>query len=90
MSIEDAYIVAACLAKHFDDPGRAFARYEDLRRERTSAVVRKAQENRAMAFEPRLAEKDAVAEAIALDWLNVRVKERLDWLYAYDATAVAI
>ena len=29
-------------------------------------------------------------EAIALDWLNVRVKERLDWLYAYDATAVAI
>jgi len=90
MSIEDAYVVAACLEKYFDDPQQAFARYEDLRRERTAAVVRKADENRAMAFEPRLAEKDAVAEAIALDWLNVRVKERLDWLYAYDATAVAI
>jgi len=90
MSIEDAYVVAGCLEKYFDDPQRAFARYEDLRRERTAAVVRKAHENRMMAFEPRLAEKDAVAEAIALDWLNVRVKERLDWLYAYDATAVAI
>ena len=29
MAIEDAYVVAACLEKYFDDPAAAFARYED-------------------------------------------------------------
>jgi salicylate hydroxylase len=90
MSIEDGYVLAACLEKYFSDPSRAFARYEEIRRERTAMVVRKAQENRAMAFEPRLADDNAVAEAIARDWLQVRRKERLDWLYNYDATAIEI
>ena len=90
MAIEDAYIVAACIEKYFRDPAKAFSRYEEIRRDRTANVVRKAQENRAMAFEPRLAEKDAVAEAVALDWMKVRVRERLDWLYNYDATSIPI
>jgi salicylate hydroxylase len=90
MSMEDGYVVAACLEKYFHDPAVAFARYEDIRKERTSMVVRKAQENRAMAFEPRLADKDAIADVVARDWLQVRVRERLDWLYAYDATAVEV
>jgi len=90
MAIEDAYIVAACLEKYFRDPAKAFSRYEEIRHERTAAVVRKAQENRAMAFEPRLAEKDAFADAIARDWMKVRVSERLDWLYNYDATAIGV
>ena len=90
MSMEDGYVVAACLEKYFYDPAAAFARYEDIRKERTSMVVRKAQENRAMAFEPRLADKDAIADVVARDWLQVRVQERLDWLYAYDATAVEV
>jgi salicylate hydroxylase len=90
MSMEDGYVVAACLEKYFYDPAAAFARYEDIRKERTSMVVRKAQENRAMAFEPRLADKDAIADVVARDWLQMRVRERLDWLYAYDATAVTV
>jgi salicylate hydroxylase len=90
MSIEDGYVLAACLEKYFGDPSRAFARYEEVRRDRTAMVVRKAHENRAMAFEPRLDDKNAVAEAIARDWLQVRLKERLDWLYSYDATAIEI
>jgi salicylate hydroxylase len=90
MAIEDGYIIAACLEKYFRDPAKAFSRYEEIRRDRTANVVRKAQENRAMAFEPRLAEKDAVAEAVALDWMKVRVRERLDWLYNYDATSIPI
>ena len=53
-------------------------------------VVRKAAENRAMAFAPELAERGAVTDAIMRHWLQERLKERLDWLYAYDATAVAI
>lgn len=90
MAIEDAYIVAACIEKYFGDPVRAFARYEEIRRERTANVVRRAQENRTMAFEPRLADENAVTDAIAMDWLNIRRRERLDWLYNYDATSIPI
>jgi salicylate hydroxylase len=90
MAIEDAYIVAACIAKYFGDPATAFSRYEDIRRDRTANVVRRAQENRAMAFEPRLADENAVAEVVALDWMNTRRSERLDWLYNYDATSIPI
>jgi hypothetical protein len=53
-------------------------------------VVRKSHENRKQAFSPALADKDEVAASVARDWQQVRMSERLDWLYAYDATAVAV
>ena len=90
MAIEDAYVIAACLKKHFDDPAAAFARYEDIRRERTAVVVRKSHENRRDVFSPALAEKDAIAVEVARQWQQVRLRERMDWLYAYDATAAQI
>jgi salicylate hydroxylase len=90
MAIEDGYIAAACLAKYFDDPAAAFARYEDIRRERTATVVRKSHENRRSAFSPALANPNAVAVEVAREWQQERVRERMEWLYAYDATAVAV
>jgi salicylate hydroxylase len=90
MSIEDGYVVAACLDKYFGEPGLAFARYEEIRRERTSMVVRKASENKASAFAPSLADKDRIAEEVAREWQQVRLRERMEWLYNYDATAIAI
>ena len=90
MAIEDSYVVAACIAKYFDDPATAFARYEDIRRERTAAVVRKSNDNVKSAFSPALADPNAVAVEVAREWQQVRVRERMEWLYAYDATAAAI
>ena len=90
MAIEDAYVVAACLKKYLGDPARAFARYEAIRRDRTAMVVRKSHENRKQAFSPALADRDAVAASVAREWQQVRLRERLDWLYAYDATAIEI
>ena len=72
MSIEDGYVVAACLDKYFGEPEVAFARYEDIRKDRTSMVVRKASENKKSAFEPRLADKDLVAVEVAREWQQVR------------------
>jgi salicylate hydroxylase len=90
MAIEDGYIIAACLKKYITDPATAFARYEYIRRERTAAVVRKAHENRKSAFSPALADNAAVAREVAREWQQERVRERMEWLYAYDATAVVI
>ena len=90
MAIEDGYTIAACLAKFFADPAAAFARYEEIRRERTAAVVRKSHENRRSAFSPALSDPKAVAIEVAREWQRERVRERMEWLYAYDATAVAI
>ena len=90
MAIEDAYIVAACLAAYADDPQQAFARYEDIRKERTSAVVRRSHDNRRHVFSPALADAGALASEVARYWQQEHVKERLDWLYDYDATAIAV
>jgi salicylate hydroxylase len=90
MAIEDAYVIAACLKKYFDDPGAALARYEDIRRERTSAVVRKSHANRRQAFNPALADQDEAVVAVAEEWQETLARERLDWLYTYDATAIQI
>ena len=58
MAVEDGYVLAACLKKYFGDPERAFARYEEIRRERTATVVRKSHENRRSAFSPALGGPD--------------------------------
>jgi salicylate hydroxylase len=90
MAIEDAYVVAACLDKYFDQPEAAFARYEDIRRERTAAVVRKSHENRKQAFNPALANQDEAVVSVAEERQQSLARERLDWVYTYDATAISV
>lgn len=90
MAIEDGYVIAACVKKYFADPVAALARYEVIRKERTAAVVMKSHETRKQIFSPALADKDAVAVSVAQEWQQVHVRERLDWLSTYDATAIQI
>jgi hypothetical protein len=53
-------------------------------------VVRKASENKASAFAPALADRDRIADEVAREWRQVRLRERMDWLYNYDATAIVV
>ncbi len=90
MAIEDAYVLASCVSKYSKEPMLALERYQDIRRDRTAAVVLKSHENRRLAFSPALADENAVAVSVAHDWQQVRLRERMDWLYTYDATAVDV
>jgi salicylate hydroxylase len=90
MAIEDAYVIAACLEKYRTDPAAAGKRYEEICKERTAAVVRKSHENRKQAFNPALAHQDEVVGSVAEEWQQSLARERLDWLYTYDATAIPI
>ena len=90
MAIEDGYVLAACLKKYAADLATAFARYEQARQERTAAVVRKAAENRTSVFKHKLADRDTIALSVAQEWQQERVRERMEWLYTYDATAVVV
>jgi salicylate hydroxylase len=83
-------VIAACLTKYSDEPTKAGERYEDIRRERTAAVVRKSHENRKQAFHPELVDDDNAIRVMAEKWQQSLAKERLDWLYSYDATAAQI
>jgi salicylate hydroxylase len=42
------------------------------------------------AFAQALADEDRIADEVAREWQQVRLRERMDWLYNYDATAIAI
>ena len=64
----------------------ALARYEDIRKDRTAMVVQKSHENGKRVPSPALANKDEVAASVTQDW-QVRVQERLDWLYVYETSA---
>jgi salicylate hydroxylase len=90
MAIEDGYVLAACLKKYGSDHVTAFARYEAARQERTAAVVRKAAENRTSVFRHKLADRDTLARSVVEEWQQERLRERMDWLYTYDATAVEV
>jgi salicylate hydroxylase len=90
MAIEDAYVLAACLAKHADNHAEAFTRYEAARRARTAAVVERSLQTRMKAVDRAFANADTATAHIEREWNQERVTERYDWIYRYDATAVVV
>lgn len=88
MALEDAYVLARCLARTPGDPARAFASYESLRLPRTARVQEASRANATYFHAGGLARVARNAALIAGQRLAPgRLLSRYDWLYGLDVTA---
>jgi salicylate hydroxylase len=90
MAIEDAIVLARCLARDRADVSAALARYERARLPRTSRLVRAANDNARRFHNPVLGTTEGARRYVEAEWEEARVKERYDWVFDYDATSVAL
>jgi salicylate hydroxylase len=90
MAIEDGYLLARCLERHAHDVPRALQRYEALRLERTSKVVRGSAANATRFHNPQLAHAEGAAAYVDREWSEERVKERYNWLFEYNVDTVEV
>jgi salicylate hydroxylase len=89
MAIEDGMVLARCLAA-FSNPEQALERYQNARIERTNMIVTRSSDNAKRFHNPALASAEGAAAYIEREWQPARVKERYDWLFAYDPITAPI
>lgn len=90
MAIEDGFVLARALEAHRGDFQSAFASYEAARKDRTAKIVNGAAAN-AERFHNSALSTAATAEVyVDTEWEESRVKQRYEWLFTYDATAVPV
>ncbi|MGH8699894.1 MAG: FAD-dependent monooxygenase [Burkholderiales bacterium] len=90
MALEDGYILARALAGAGGNIEQALVRYENARKERTAKVVHGSAENMRRFQNRTMADPAAAQEYVDREWAEERVKQRYEWLFAYDVTTVAV
>ena len=90
MALEDGFVLARSLSAAGGDVEEGLTRYQDARRERAGKIVSGSAEN-ARRFQDRTLAEPAGAQAyVDREWSEERVKQRYEWLFTYDVTAVPV
>jgi salicylate hydroxylase len=84
MAIEDACVLARCLADDAD-AARALRRYESARRGRTTEMVIKSSEQSKRIHDPVLGDPRTALPYIEKNWAPANIQGRYDWIFDYDA-----
>ena len=90
MAIEDGLILARCLEQHAANPEHALTTYENLRKDRTTAIVRGSFANLARFHNAALADPVKAVEHLDREWKPEEIRRRYDWPFEYDATQVKV
>jgi salicylate hydroxylase len=90
MAIEDGMVLARCFEAYGNDPETALQRYEIARQDRTARCIRGSNENADRFHNSQLADPEVAQKYVDTEWQPDSVRERYDWLFTYDATAVEI
>ena len=90
MAIEDAFVLARALAAHDSDITSALRAYESARQERTARIVEGSAANTRRFHNPALADPCGAEAYVEREFAEPRLRERFDWIYRYDASAVSI
>jgi salicylate hydroxylase len=90
MALEDGYILGRALEGAGGGIEQALARYENARKERTAKVVNGSAENMRRFQDRAMADPAAAQDYVDREWSEARVKQRYEWLFTYDVTAVAV
>jgi len=90
MALEDGFILARALQGAGAGIGQALERYENARKERTAKVVHGSAENMRRFQNRAMAEPAGAQKYVDREWSEQRVKQRYEWLFTYDVTAVAV
>lgn len=90
MAIEDAFILARCLAKDAADLPGGLQQYEGLRLDRTTRIVNSSAEQIHRVHTPALSNPASAEKHVGSEWEDQRVQDRYSWIYEYDATCAPL
>ncbi|WP_110961926.1 NAD(P)/FAD-dependent oxidoreductase [Acidovorax sp. ST3] len=90
MTFEDAYVLARCLEAQPADIEAALRRYEVARVARANRTKANSMDMLKVFHDPALEQIETARQYIEKNWSPAVVRERYDWLLAYDATTVEI
>lgn len=90
VTMEDAFVLSRCLEVRPDAIENALRRYDAARIERTNKTKASSMAMLKIFHDPALESEETGMPYILKNWSPEAVRQRYDWLLAYDATAVEI